>query len=205
MKTLLALTACMLAIAGMSACAPPAQQSPSAAMLARDFARTGLVVGKPLPDGLRLERDSVLEWGEPAGSTGYMCANGGLTVDPSGNLEVASLWAPELMPDARRLSIINIETWQGTELFEQSEESVIQTYGEPNEKYIEDTNPPPVLWYMYHFRKDKKTLVSIGLGFPEQGERAGKLDYALIMLYGVDESGDTLSGDKKIHRWPKGL
>lgn len=203
MKLMAIWIAALLAVAGAAACSAPGTQSEGAAKLAQDFARAGIVPGEPLPTNLQLTNDEFMQMAFPEG-TGYSCGNAGFAVDSQGNLKLCFLSDASDYPGGQQLSAVNVATETGASLFSLSDEEAIRLYGEPSERYIEDTNPPPVLYYNYSYRKGRNTYIVIGLAFPQGG---GKMNGATVMALTEDEARESemLDGKHKLFAWPKGL
>jgi hypothetical protein len=202
-----ALTTALFLIAALFMLSACKQQKHSGAeALAFDLARTGIIPGKPLPKKIHVSQDPFLsQSGESFGVSISTGENSTLWIDADGVVTYAAIYKPGEFGDKSGTSTVTFKTQDGKSVFGLTQEQVVQLYGEPSNKYIEDTNPPPVLYVDYCFKKAPDTYILISFGFPMKGKTAEPSDSVSASISDKEEISFLAKGKGKIYDWPKKL
>jgi hypothetical protein len=182
---------------------PEAKTGPAA--LAYDIARTGVALGKPLSKKYHVSSDPVLDnWGLE-GQSSFTCDNAILWVNDKGLLQIADIYVPEKSGKTSGSSTIPFKTKDGKNLFGVAQEELVQIYGEPSKKYIEDTNPPPELCLVYYYRKDSTTYFSVSLNFEMEGKTVKPLDSVMYHIIDPGNVKELMNEKMTFYDWPSKL
>jgi len=124
----------LAALLAVSAGCANAKVNANQAQLVRDIAKSGLIVGRPLPRGMKIESertDSDAD-GLMDGQLGS-CSNGVLSLDNKNGLTWLFATAPEDAYGDPKLSVVTVKTGDGQNIFGLPKATLLKLYGEPSE------------------------------------------------------------------------
>ena len=198
--------AAIVALLALGACKESKDKGPAA--LAYDFTRTGLIPGKPMPDGIQVKEDMrFLKYSAPGETT---FTGGNLSIRLNGDKLVinAAIDPPgtdtgNLLPDVKNTDCM---TNEGKSVFSLTKQELIEHYGKPSWIYVDNIPPiPPSEQLMYYYSVDPATIILIWYSFATGTNSTGKPDLVAASIGGLDmiaaEAGDKV----KIYKWPSDL
>jgi hypothetical protein len=181
---------------------------PSPVLLAKDLIKAGITPGGDLafPESFRMEKETI------SSTDQVMSFGNGRAVLQGGSLRGIIV---EAVPDPDRLqrglSVLNITTWMGQDLFNLTYEDVIQTYGAPNKvlgadpeswytddkKANSETNPMSAI---YSYTERGSSLISVELHF--NGEPGSPMKVARIAFTYWLPDEDLGKYLNEVNEWP---
>lgn len=199
--------AAIVALLALGACKESKDKGPDA--LAYDFVRTGLVPGKPMPDGIQVKEDpGFSKYSSMVGETTYSGANLFIDINDDKLVTSAAIEPPGMdvgnqLPDAKDTDCM---TNEGKSVFSLTKQELIEHYGKPSWIYVDNMPPiPPSEQLMYYYSVDPATIILIWYSFATGTNSTGKPDLIAAGIGGLDmiaaEAGDKV----KIYKWPSEL
>jgi hypothetical protein len=177
----------------------------NAEKLARDFAKTGLVPGKPVPGNFH---KAVNRYGYSTtpGQSFFYFDNGYLQLDAARNLVTVDSMPPDMkMGTELGLTAIDITSWKGKPLFSMTKKELLKAYGKPSEEILSTGGNPPNKFLMYYYSVDANKLISISLIFPTAGPDVEKLYSTGFSMVDDYEVSAIQAKKATVYPWPKGI
>jgi hypothetical protein len=203
--SLLLVSAMLIVIAGCANAKVNANQ----AQLVKDIAKSGLIVGRPLPRGMKLDSTPVSD-GQVAG-----CQNGVLNTNIQGELVTAFVTASEDSYGDRALSVLTVKTGDGQSFFGLPKGTLLKLYGEPSEiKEAKGENGAENLGcksYDYYYDMGNGNFAMYSLLIPYRksedipSSELNKVMALTCLAFTKDMQSLVMGSNAKIFPWPKGL